>query len=482
MCRALLLSWLCLALYSAAHAQESPPFAFEWVVGFTPGQMATDVQGNLWITNLDSYVVQRTTRDGHPLYPVPFPSRDVFRNATGWTFLINASSYVVLADSVSVVQAYFSPTGSGIVANGRNEVFTVSEGNPSLLSKFSETGYLLHARSLAFAPFDLAIGQNDVLLTLDRAGGRIARFDRYTRFMDTWPASGARALATDGDGNVYVAFPDHITKLAPDGTLLTWWGEAGDSSGQFRDAKGLALNDLGDVYVSDGATHRILMFGTRLPADDPPPPPPPPVPVPPPCNLAPLGDHPAAVLLHVTSPQTNCMCRGPSSLSAVTTSADPSPDGSVHQFVYLSGVPVSYGIRGLQVAVGYSSALEILSWHVCADFELPDEAWPDSGSADRFAWNECRVTDSAVAGYFEVVARAPVTMRVLPMPGASRVNMSACGFSLDVSPDRLGWISWGGAGFGLDTDGCNPGLTPCQGSTPAHPTTWGRIKTLYRND
>ena len=50
-----------------------------------------------------------------------------------------------------------------------------------------------------------------------------------------------------------------------------------------------------------------------------------------------------------------------------------------------------------------------------------------------------------------------------------------------VEANRLGWVSWGGATVGPDPDGCNPALGPCQGITPARPTTWGRMKSLFRN-
>ena len=387
---------VCVCLASAAQAEDPPPFAFEWVIAFPPGQMATDSEGNLWVINTNSFVIQRTTRDGHILYPFPFASLDVCRNTSGNMFMMSSNSYVVLEDSVSIIQAYIPPTGSGIAANANGEVFIASSGRPDVLSKYSAAGYLLRNHSLAFAPQSLALGQNGVLFTLDPAGGNIVRFDAYTRYIDTWPGyDTARDLATDPDGNLYVLWSDHITKLSPDGTLLADWGEAGDGPGQFRDAVSVTFNDSGDVYVADRSTRRILMFGTRLPTDDPPPPPPPPPPDPTLCPLAPLTQHPPLVLLHVSSPPADCLCRGPGAIASVVTSADPSLDGSTHHFVYLVASPGEPGLLGFESAVGYRPhrpdrpGLEIVSWHACADLELPEPAWPDSGAGNTFTWESC---------------------------------------------------------------------------------------------
>jgi len=480
-----------LVVFSAAvclaAADEPPPFAFEWVLPFPPAALTTDAQGNLWIVNTESFGVQRTTRDGHLLYPIPFSCRDLTRNANDYMYVMDSRSYVVLDDSVSIVQAYFNQTGAGIVANPSDGVFVVSAGSPSLLSAFGADGYLLHNRSLTFAPRDLALGQNGILLTLDPANHRIVRFNKYTQYLDAWSGFDATALTTDHDGNIYVLSSDHVTKLDPSGAVLSMWGEAGDSTGQFRDGVGITLNDQGDIYVSDRITRRILMFGTRLASDDPPPPPisPPP---PRPCGLAALTSHPPAVLLAVLPPVTECACSGPGSLASVITSADASPDGSTHQFVYLIATPGKTGLSGYEAAVAYRPhrtdrpGLEIVSWHACADLELPEADWPDSGSGNTFTWPQCHFTDLAIGGYFEVIAHDPETMRVVPYRHRGQLNWAACpslNFDDTFANDRLGWVSWGGDPVGPDHDGCNPGLAPCLSVTPVQPTTWGRLKTLY---
>jgi len=487
--RVIVTACVSLVFFSAAQAEETPPFAFEWVLGYTPGQMTTDSEGNLWVVNTQSLVVQRMTRDGHSLYPVPYPSVDVCRNPTGYMYVMDTRSYVVFDDSVSIVQAYFPPTGTGIIANANDHVFIARGGSLKVISVFDSDGYLLHNRPLSFAPHDLALSQNGVLLTLDSAGHRIVRFDSYLRYLEAWTGYDGTALTSDPDGNIYVLSSDHITKLSPDGTLLTTWGEPGQGPGQFSDAVGITLNDQGDVYVADRSSRRILMFGKRLPTDNPPPPP---VPPPPPifCGLASLTHHEPALLLHVTSPVTDCACRGPNSIASVVTTADPSPDGSVRQFVYVVMTPGSTGLLAFEAAIAYRPhrpdrpGLEIVSWHACADLELPQPDWPDSAAGNTFTWEECHFTDVAVGGYFEVIAHDAETLRTTPHRQMAQVKWAACpSRNLDdvIAANRLGWVSWGGDAVGLDHDGCNPALGPCQGLTPVHPTTWGRMKALFRN-
>ena len=59
-------------------------------------------------------------------------------------------------------------------------------------------------------------------------------------------------------------------------------------------------------------------------------------------------------------------------------------------------------------------------------------------------------------------------------------NCRAAEMEVEVPMIQAGWVSFGGAAKGYDTDGCNPLLTPCNNDlTPVRPTTWGRIKSQY---
>src|SRR5262249_41112002 len=72
------------------------------------------------------------------------------------------------------------------------------------------------------------------------------------------------AVAVDLSGNIYVTDGPNfrIQKLSPDGTFVWKFGSQGTEARQFGGPGligpvGLALNDAGDIYVSDPENHRI---------------------------------------------------------------------------------------------------------------------------------------------------------------------------------------------------------------------------------
>lgn len=67
------------------------------------------------------------------------------------------------------------------------------------------------------------------------------------------------SIATDAQGNVYIADTKQVAifKYAPDGTLLTRWGAAGDELGQMREPAAILVTPDGSIYVSDQALDRV---------------------------------------------------------------------------------------------------------------------------------------------------------------------------------------------------------------------------------
>lgn len=67
-------------------------------------------------------------------------------------------------------------------------------------------------------------------------------------------------IAVDGQGNLFALgeFNNAVFKFAPDGKFVTHFGSQGSGPGQFSAAQGIAIDNQGRVYVSDGA--RIQVF------------------------------------------------------------------------------------------------------------------------------------------------------------------------------------------------------------------------------
>ena len=70
-------------------------------------------------------------------------------------------------------------------------------------------------------------------------------------------------IALNDSGDVYVtdSMNDAVLKFANDGTYLTQWGGHGTGNGEFDRPTGLAISSTGDVFVADTMNNRIQVFG-----------------------------------------------------------------------------------------------------------------------------------------------------------------------------------------------------------------------------
>jgi hypothetical protein len=108
-----------------------------------------------------------------------------------------------------------------------------------------------------------------LILLLILAATAIA--DSPPTFVLSWGSLGSsdgqfeypRGVAVDADTNVYVVDGgnDRIQKFDKNGTFLTKWGSDGDGPGQFISARDIAIDALGNVYVTDGS--RIQKFDSN---------------------------------------------------------------------------------------------------------------------------------------------------------------------------------------------------------------------------
>ncbi|AKB56518.1 PKD domain-containing protein [Methanosarcina barkeri] len=67
----------------------------------------------------------------------------------------------------------------------------------------------------------------------------------------------ARDIAIDSAGNIYATVNDSIQKFDSAGTLLNTWGSTGTENRYFNFPTGIALDSLGNIYVSDMKNNRI---------------------------------------------------------------------------------------------------------------------------------------------------------------------------------------------------------------------------------
>lgn len=72
----------------------------------------------------------------------------------------------------------------------------------------------------------------------------------------------ATGVATDGDGNVFVAdFENHrVQKFTSEGEFLGAFGEQGSGPGQFDRPTDAAIDQDGNLYVVDFGNNRVQKF------------------------------------------------------------------------------------------------------------------------------------------------------------------------------------------------------------------------------
>lgn len=140
-------------------------------------------------------------------------------------------------------------------------------------------------------PAALAFAPNGDLYVVDQKNNRIQRFDSEGTFLSMFGGPGrgegefdnAIGIAVDAAGNIYVAdWGNHrIQKFDPAGNFQTMWGNRGSDPGQFIGPVGVALDGNGNVYVADQFNNRVQKFDSnggfltlwgspdRLPSADP---------------------------------------------------------------------------------------------------------------------------------------------------------------------------------------------------------------------
>ena len=92
------------------------------------------------------------------------------------------------------------------------------------------------------------------------------RFERlWPTLQQPWYYGGATDVAVDSQRNVYVtAYDNTVTKLSPDGMLLTKWGGPGTAPGEINRAVAIDINEQDEVFVLDGGNARVPVSYTHL--------------------------------------------------------------------------------------------------------------------------------------------------------------------------------------------------------------------------
>ena len=167
------------------------------------------------------------------------------------------------------------PPGGGIAVGGEH-VYVADSGN-NRIERFTLDGrepLAWGSRGSApgqfIYPRGLAANQTEVLVA-DDDNHRIQKFDPEGAFQAAVGSEGAGpgqfgfpyGAALDGAGNAYVAddLNHRVVKLTPSLAFHGAWGGFGSKPGQLAFPRALAADGAGNTYVADTANDRIEVFG-----------------------------------------------------------------------------------------------------------------------------------------------------------------------------------------------------------------------------
>ncbi len=131
-------------------------------------------------------------------------------------------------------------------------------------------------------PDGIAVGRDGLVYVFDTNYARVQKYTRDGLFITTWGKEGLgdgefgicagcnlrNGIALDDNGNVYVTdtINHRIQKFTRDGTFITKWGKnngdgtSGTENGAFNYPSDIAVDGSGYVYVTDYFNHRVQKF------------------------------------------------------------------------------------------------------------------------------------------------------------------------------------------------------------------------------
>ncbi len=245
---------------------ESYIFVSQWSVAGGPHSIAFDSIGNAYVTSHNHHCVRKFDQDGtlldmwgppHPEGPGCVPGSE------DGQFYFPSGIAVDSLDNVYV----------GDVVNRRIQKFT-SEGE--FITKWgtlgSGDGEFGH-----FGPYGIAVDSVGNVYAADQGNYRIQKFSSDGEFITKWGTLGSGdgefgatstygygplGIAVDALGNVYVSDTgnNRIQKFTSNGEFIIKWGAPGSGEGELNFPREIAVDTSGNVYVVEQFNHRIQKF------------------------------------------------------------------------------------------------------------------------------------------------------------------------------------------------------------------------------
>ena len=120
-------------------------------------------------------------------------------------------------------------------------------------------------------PYGIAYNSRGEMIVSEYGGNRVSIFDNKKQKVRTFGSHGdkpyqmicPKGIAVDDMGNIYVSSQHKLQKFTSSGELIKCVGGEGGKEGEFDDPRGVTLYD-NQVYVCDRNNHRIQVFDLDL--------------------------------------------------------------------------------------------------------------------------------------------------------------------------------------------------------------------------
>jgi DNA-binding beta-propeller fold protein YncE len=279
---------------SAAYAKETYVQNLTWgSQGWGDGQFAGNAglcvnSGIVTVADCDNHRVQvfdtngnyqrqfSTLSSGLPMAVVPA--------GTAYYVLSYGSGKVQIYNSIGIVMGSFGSAGSepqqmqnprGMALNPVTNMIYIADTGNNRVSQFTTGGVFVRTIGTVGSgdgqlsvPYGVALDAAGNVYVADRDNYRIQKFTSTGGYLCQWPLTNQgfvdtpTSIAVAGDHVFVGGGSGTVTKFTTSGDIVCRFGSAGTGIGQFSSVNGIAVDDTGRLFISDGGFNgcRIQRF------------------------------------------------------------------------------------------------------------------------------------------------------------------------------------------------------------------------------
>lgn len=292
--------------YVRTYGTTGVPYLTDGYHYHLPSGVAAPQDGSIYLTEQRGHRLLKLNAAGVPQWTVGTPGacgelcgpEDVHLDSAGRVYV--ASAWNNLVQIYNSNGTYFTTLGTGWGSNnyqfdGANGVAIDSSGNiyvadqgnhrvqiynssRTYIARLGVTGVSGADNSHFDGPYDVAVDQAGNIYVVDHNNHRVQVFNSSRAYVRTIGETGVPgedfghfdnpvAVTIDAASRIYVAdgWGDRVQVFDSTGAYLTTIGGWGSGSGQIRQARGLDVDNAGNLYIADSLNHRIQKFAPCVP-------------------------------------------------------------------------------------------------------------------------------------------------------------------------------------------------------------------------